>query len=802
MAMALSMGGMLAKAQDSTAVEEEMDLDFFEMDLEALMQVEVTSVSKKAERLQDVPVSLYVVSSEDIANSGATNLHEVLMLVPGYWGTQSSYSDVNPSMRFSPGANGAIGSMLYLLDGTPLQELLGAGLSWDNFDLPLEDIDRIEVIKGSGGTIYGANSATGVVNIFTKDPEKYGDQVNVKLDVATPGFVSVGVSGGTKIGKLGVAGYAKTRQFNGYGYMDEFSGDSVTVPQNGGGDTTIVNRFDEDFDEIISSSVGLKLSYDISDKTKLSYRNHMNIIKRTEYTSVLTPESFQTQDVLYKNKVSSNRLVSHLRLDHSFNDDHSLFFRFSNNRENDFVGLQGGYEVSNSIYDLELQDNITLGFNSISVGANYRFVNFDIHSYNAPDQIAYIDPQANEFLYGAFVQDKLSFLDGKLNFVLGIKAEQFSLVSDRPYFSPQAKFTFIPVESFTVWGGYSRAYTTPGFNQTNIDLALFKVPAYEFFYSQVAPLAIPAVTQGVYQGAFDQAKDMGADDATAAAQAQAYVDSDAGQQVIATQVDAQVTPLSDPYDGYFNTGVKNGSDTKPTSFDNYEFGLRTSAIKNVLFEANGFYTIIKDAIGASNGTLETAADMVAIESGNADYFYYGNYVEGTSYGLESVIKAIPVKGITLEASYSYVNTELQYQENEDFDISTLSDEDVDQTPDVPSIPLHIIRAKMSFDLPLDFKLSLNGVFTSIYRSEGQYEYSNQRYESILGGDAGVTVAENQERYIVNFKLNKSFAEGGYNVYVFGNDILNTGRIETTNSLNVATLSQTKAMFGFGADINF
>ncbi len=89
-------------------------------------------------------------------------------------------------------------------------------------------------------------------------------------------------------------------------------------------------------------------------------------------------------------------------------------------------------------------------------------------------------------------------MDGKLNLILGIKAEQFSLVSDKPYFSPQAKFTFIPVESLTFWGGFSRAYTTPGFNQTNIELALFKAPSYEALY----PVIGAQVENGVYQGTF------------------------------------------------------------------------------------------------------------------------------------------------------------------------------------------------------------------------------------------------------------------------------------------------------------
>ncbi len=790
---------------DSTSVPaDDMDLDFFDMDLEALMSIEVTSVSKKAERLQDVPVSLYVVTSDDIANSGATSLHEVMMLVPGYWGAQSSYSDINPNIRYSGGEIGNIGSVLYLLDGTPIQELINAGLSWENFDLALEDIDRIEVIKGSGGTIYGANSATGVVNIFTKSADKY-DGVSAKIDIGTNNLYAISVSGGTKVGDLGIGIYAKTRSFDGYGLMDEFDGDSVTVPLKAGGDTTIANRFEDDYEKRTMTTIGVKLSYDFSEKTKLSYKSHMNISERTEYNNVYNPNSFFVTDNIYRDNVKAQRLVSNLRLDQEFSDDHSLFMRISRNKENDFISSYGGYYTANSIYDFEVQDNITIAeFNSISVGANYRMVNFDVHDFNAPEQAGYIDPQANEQIIGAFLQDKLTFLDGKLNITLGMKAEQFTLVNDNFYISPQAKFTYIPVKELTLWGGYSKSYTTPGFTQTNLDLSLFQVPAYQFFYAQMAPIVIPAVTQGVYDGVYTSAIDNGADDAAATVAAQNYVDSDDGKATIASQVDATVRSTSDPYGNYYNIAVKNGSETKPTSFATIEFGFRTSAIKKVLFEANVFHTTIEDGITASNGTLLNAQNMIAIEGAVADYYLYGNYSKGTTQGLETVLKTIPVKGLTIEASYSYAKTEMEYQENADFDIATLTDEQLNLTPDTPTLPEHILRLKLNVDLPSKIKLSINSVFTSEYSSQGRYEYLYQRNQNILGvgTSEGVVVAENDSRTIINFKLSKNMLDDKLNIYIFGNDILNTGRIEATSSLEVATLSQTRSMFGIGAQYKF
>jgi iron complex outermembrane receptor protein len=183
---------------------------FFDLSLVDLLNMDVTSVSKKAERLQDLASSIYVLTSADIMNSGATILNEDLKSVPGYWGIQTDYSNVLPDIQNSPSFAGN-GTVLFLLDGTPIQDNMPSCISFKNFYIPMDEIDRIEVIRDSGGSVYGLNSATGVVNIFTKNPEKY-DEVNVKVDVASPGYVAATLRGGGKVNeKLSVSGYAKVR---------------------------------------------------------------------------------------------------------------------------------------------------------------------------------------------------------------------------------------------------------------------------------------------------------------------------------------------------------------------------------------------------------------------------------------------------------------------------------------------------------------------------------------------------------------------------------------------------------------
>lgn len=773
--MVFSMAGSVAYAQD------EGD-DMFELSLEDLMNMEITSVSKKAERLQDVASSIYVISSEDIKHSGATTLHEVLRLVPGYWGVQDEYSQAQSNIRYSEVSNGLTGTVLYLLDGTPIQDIMSQNFSFRNFDLPLDEIDRIEVIRGSGGTVYGANSATGVVNIFTKNPEDY-DGINARAETGSGGYVNTTVRAGGKVSdKFAVSGYGKMRLFKGFGSLagTNEDGDQVVNP----------SRFTEDFDKIDMFSFGLKANVALNEKSALSFKGHYNTLSTFDYSNHYG-ENFPItqQDVLHTNDVTANRLVANLRYDYSFSDDHSLFFRASTNAENDFNRLAGGFKVSNSIYDFEIQDNVSLGSsNDLSLGANYRLVNFDVHDLNAPDAIGYIDPQANETLVGVFAQDKIKLMDGKLNFILGIKAENYSLVNDDFYLSPMAKFSYIPTQNFTVWGGFTQAYSTPGFNNTNIELYLFQTPSPETWNG--------VATQGVYDAAYQDAIQGGADEATATAVATAFVQSAAGQAVI----DAQTQGLIDQFP---NVAVRNGTNTVPTRFRTWEIGFRANIDNQLTFESDFYHTTVNDGIGVSPNPAEDAESPT--QPGRiADFYFYGNYVQGTVYGTESTIKIIPVSGITFEVTHSYLKSEWELQENDDFDISGLTPEQRDQTPEVAKVPSHVFRFKGNFDLPKGIRLGMSVIYGTKSNTQANYIVQDERYENVAISepDTRSVIAMDADRTIVNMRLEKRWLDNKLSTYVFANDMFNDGREANTRNVFNTTRSQISAMYGIGLNYKF
>ncbi|MEP2023530.1 MAG: TonB-dependent receptor [Reichenbachiella sp.] len=761
---------------------QEVDEGIFEMSLEDLMNLEITSVSKKAERLQDVSSSIYVVTSKDIEHSGATTIHEILRLVPGYWGVQDEYSSAESNVRYSQVTNGLTGTVLYLLDGTPIQDLMSSSFSFRNFDIPLDEIDRIEVIRGSGGTVYGANSATGVVNIFTKTPDKY-DGVNARAEVASAGYVATSVRAGGAINdKLSISGYGKMRLFKGW--------ESLAGTDEDGDQVLANSRFTEDFDKSDMFSMGLKAKYNVNENGSLSFNSHYNTLKTTDYSSYFGDDfAFSGSDVLTGNDVSANRFVGNLRYDHSFNENHSLFVRASTNMENDFHRLSGGFDISNSTIDFEIQDNLSIGDqNDLSVGFNYRINKFDVHDINATSAINYTNAQSTESLKGAFIQDKIKLADGKLNFLLGIKAENYSLVNDDFYLSPMAKVSYIPTENFTVWGGFTQSFSTPGFNNTNIDLYLFQTPSEEAWTQ--------AATQGVYQGAYDAAVAGGADDATAQAMASAYIGSPEGMTVI--EATAQGLMDENP-----SVAVKNGSHTVPTRFRTWEAGFRANIDNQLTFESNFYYTSIQDGIGISpDAAAQFNAESPTNPGRFATYYLYGNYVKGTTLGTESTVRIIPVHGITFELTHSYLKSTWELQENPDFDINDPSI-DTDHTPEVSKVPSHVFRFKGDFELPEQINLSVSMIYGTKFNTQGNYLVNQERFENIAISEPNtVSIAPDNDRTIINLRIEKKWLDNQLTTYVFGNDIFNEGIEANSKPVFNVTRSQIGAMFGLGLNYNF
>src|SRR5579859_7675070 len=140
--------------------------DLTEVSLEDLMNIRVTSVSKREQKISKAGAAIYVINQEDIRQSGATNIPDLLRMVPGIHVAQINAHTWAISIRGFTDKYGD--KVLVMIDGRSVYSPLSSGVDWDQQDVPLENIDRIEVIRGPGGTVWGANAVNGVINIITK----------------------------------------------------------------------------------------------------------------------------------------------------------------------------------------------------------------------------------------------------------------------------------------------------------------------------------------------------------------------------------------------------------------------------------------------------------------------------------------------------------------------------------------------------------------------------------------------------------------------------------------------------------
>src|SRR3989454_5921369 len=142
--------------------------DLVDLSLEELANLEVTSVSRRAERLSDAPASIFVITGDDIRRSGATSIPEALRLAPNLEVARVDSRQYAISARGFNQPNAIANKLLVVIDGRTVYTPLFSGVFWDAQDTLLEDVDRIEVISGPGATLWGANAVNGVINVISR----------------------------------------------------------------------------------------------------------------------------------------------------------------------------------------------------------------------------------------------------------------------------------------------------------------------------------------------------------------------------------------------------------------------------------------------------------------------------------------------------------------------------------------------------------------------------------------------------------------------------------------------------------
>jgi iron complex outermembrane receptor protein len=418
----------------SPLVSAEKQNEALDLSVEDLLNVEVTSVAKKAQSLNDAAAAAFVITNEDIKRSGSTSIPDALRLAPGL---DIARIDANQWAVSSRGFNGRFANkLLVLIDGRSAYSRSFAGVYWENQDVMMEDIDRIEVIRGPGAALWGANAVNGVINIITKNSSQtQGALVNAGGGNQERGFGSFRY--GAKFGEDTTA----------RAYVKGFDRGQNTL-QSGGKAGDNWNKVQGGFrlDSHLSVQDALTVQGDV-------YQANIN---QLGYYPQITPPYQATENV--KNNDYGGNLLS--RLQHTFSptSDYSLQFYYDAYAHN-----EGMYSDSRHTLDLDFQHRFALlDWHEIIWGLGYRFGNDHIvgNPLQNGSTVTNVNPASvNDQLFSGFIQDELTLIDNKLWLTIGSRFEH----NDYSGFEgqPSAKIMWAPHNQHRLWAGVSRAVRTP-----------------------------------------------------------------------------------------------------------------------------------------------------------------------------------------------------------------------------------------------------------------------------------------------------------------------------------------------------
>jgi len=414
-----------------------------EKSMEDLMKIEVTSVSKKEQKLSQISSSIFVIGRDDIRRSGATNIPDLLRMVPGLDVAQINSSTWEVSSR---GFNAQYANkLLVLIDGRTVYSPLFAGVYWDVQDVPLEDIERIEVIRGPGATVWGANAVNGVINIITKNTkDTHGGLVVAGSGTNEPGF-GVAQYGGK---------FGKTTDYRIFTKGLDYKSSPSLTDRNGQDGWNLLHG-------------GFRVDSTLSEKDTLTIQGDLFEGGEGEIANsvALTPPFDQTLSV--STNISGGNVLG--RWNHTFSphSDTSVQAYFDRNKRSDVLES----ETVDTI-DLDFQHHIAWGSRQDFVwGAGYRHI-----SYSTIGSLTLFFTPASQRLnlFTSFVQDEIALKPNRLYLTLGIKLEHNDFSGFE--FQPSARLAWNVGKNHTLWTGYSRARRTPSPSDRGLGIGLTAFP--------------------------------------------------------------------------------------------------------------------------------------------------------------------------------------------------------------------------------------------------------------------------------------------------------------------------------------
>lgn len=448
-ALAFCCSGNLSAAEHMIASTS----DLANLTLADLLAIEVTSVSRSPEKTWTAAAAVHVITQDDIRRSGARTIPDALRLAPGVDVAQIDAG------KWAIGVRGfqdrLARSVLVMIDGRSVYSPLFAGTYWEVQDTLIEDIDRIEVIRGPGGTLWGANAVNGVINIITKHAEE------------TQGTL-VGFGAGRDTWEASVRQGAKTADGT---YFRLYAKSLDRAPQPHADAIP-------DYDNFRMSRAGFRADKAHSARADWTLQGDVYQAaagQRTVVSSFFEPLSRIVDGNV---KLSGANLLGRWRQRVDATTDWSLqaYYDHTERDEPTFSEIRDTIDI-----DFQRRTRITPR-QELTWGLGWRWMGNSIDSVQT---LALARSRRNDLLFTGFVQDAIEVVPDRLRLTLGTKLEH----NDYSGFElqPSARLAWTPTDAQTLWAAVSRAVRTP--SQVDTDVAA------SAFVARLGPLAIPAYSR-------------------------------------------------------------------------------------------------------------------------------------------------------------------------------------------------------------------------------------------------------------------------------------------------------------------
>jgi len=409
------------------------------MTLDQLGKIEVTTVSKEPEEVWKTPAAIYVITQEDIQRSGARNIPEALRLAPGVEVARITSGEYAIGIR---GFNSRLSrSVLVLIDGRTVYTTFTAGTYWETQDVLMKDIDRIEVIRGPGGTIWGPNAVNGVINIITKSTKE------------TQGVL--GTVGGGDVEQF--AGDARYGSGNGRGF-------TYRVYAKGFGWAPQYHSDGDNYDDWHGGQGGFRMDW--GARAGDSYRLQGDVYgqyfgERVDATTYNPPANYDKSGdaSLY----GGNILWNWTRVQGEGRDIQLAAYYAHDTRDELNFG-----DIRNTA-NVDFLDRFRLPRQEVSWGLTARLSHgSEVEVYSG---LTFTPSHRTDELYHGFVQDEISLVPNRLSLVAGSKVLKTNYTGVLA--EPSGRLLYTPTSTQTVWAAYTHGLRTPADVERDFNLSSF-----------------------------------------------------------------------------------------------------------------------------------------------------------------------------------------------------------------------------------------------------------------------------------------------------------------------------------------